>query len=402
MISSLGCCGTPISATVSASTSDPNGGNNTASQSVTVTSQADLTITKSGPATAIAGQNIVYTITVTNNGPSTASGVSVTDTAPAGITFVSNSGGCTSAFPCALGTLTNGQSVTITSTYSASPGAGGTTIANTATVSSSTSDPTAGNNSASAVTTINGSADLSITKSGPAFSTAGSPIVYTITVTNNGPSDAAAVSVTDPDPAGTTFVSNAGACTTAFPCSLGTITAGQSKTITSTFSTPPSFTAVTSFSAASADLSITKSGPASATNGSIVTYTLTVSNNGPATATNVVVSDPTPAGLTFFNTGGACSGAFPCSLGSLTANQSVTITASYTVTATSGSVTNSASVGGTTSDPNPGNDFSSATTTIGAINCNAQPPSLTTPANAPIGWPWATAPPSTLTISIQL
>ena len=38
-----------------------------------------------------------------------------------------------------------------------------------------------------------------------------------------GPSDAASVSVADPTPTGLTFVSNAGDCTTAFPCSLGTI-----------------------------------------------------------------------------------------------------------------------------------------------------------------------------------
>ena len=406
------------SATVSASTADPNGGNNSASQSVTITAQADLSIAKTGPGSVNAGQNVVYTVTVTNSGPSSATGVTVTDPAPPGLTFVSNSGGCTSAYPCALGTLTNGQSVAITSTYSTSPGGGGVTVNNIATVSSPASDPNSGNNSASAVTTINASADLSITKSGPAFSTAGSPIVYTITVTNNGPSDAAAVSVADATPAGANFVSNSGACTGPFPCSLGTITAGQSKTITSTFSTPPSFsgtsltntasvtsttsdpsaannsaTAVTSFSAATADLSITKSGPASATTGSVITYTLTVANNGPATATNVVVSDPTPAALTFFNTGGACSGAFPCSLGSLTPNQSVTVTASYTVNATSGSITNSASVGGTTTDPNPGNDFSSATTTIGTASCNAQPPSLTAPANgatvsSPVTFSW--------------
>jgi uncharacterized repeat protein (TIGR01451 family) len=406
------------SATVSASTADPNGGNNSASQTITITGQADLSITKSGPASVIAGQNAVYTITVTNNGPSSATSVTVTDPAPAGLTFVSNSGGCTGNFPCALGTLTNGQSVTITSTYSTSPGGGGVTVNNIATVASTTADPNSGNNSGSAVTTINSSADLAITKSGPPFSTAGSPIVYTITVTNNGPSDAAAVTVADATPAGTTFVSNAGACTSTFPCALGTMTAGQTKTITTTFTTAPSFagssvsnsatvssttsdpnaanntaTAVTSFSAATADLSIAKSGPTSATTGSIITYTLTVTNAGPATAANVVVSDPTPAGLTFFNSGGACSGAFPCNLGAMTANQSVTITASYTVTATSGSVINSASVSGTTTDPNPGNDSAAATTTIGAATCNAQPPSLTAPANgstisSPVTFSW--------------
>ena len=46
--------------------------NNTATSSVTLTPSADLQITKAGPATAVAGTNIVYTITVTNAGPSDA------------------------------------------------------------------------------------------------------------------------------------------------------------------------------------------------------------------------------------------------------------------------------------------------------------------------------------------
>jgi len=230
------------SASVSSGTADPSSGNNTASQSVTVNAQADVSITKNTASAGIAGQNIVYTIVVTNNGPSTANAVSVADPTPSGLTFVSNSGACTSAYPCALGNLTSGQNATITSTYTIAPGAAGSVITNTATVSSTTTDPTAGNNTAAKTTSITGSADISITKSGPASSTPGSTLSYTITVTNNGPSDAAAVNVSDATPANTTFVSNSGACTTAFPCALGTMTAGQSMTITSTFTVSPAFT----------------------------------------------------------------------------------------------------------------------------------------------------------------
>src|SRR5690606_32026121 len=63
----------------------------------------------------------------------------------------------------------------------------------------------------------------------------GSTASYTIVVTNNGPSDATDVVVSDPTPAGLTFVSNAGSCTTAFPCDLGVLPAGESRTITSTY-----------------------------------------------------------------------------------------------------------------------------------------------------------------------
>ena len=409
------------SASVSALTADPNTGNNSASQSVTITPQADLLITKSGPASAFAGQTIVYTVVVTNNGPSSAAAVSVADLTPAGLTFVSNTGACTSAYPCSLGTLTNGQNATITSTYAIPSGAAGPTFSNTASVSSATADPSAGNNTATKITTVTGSADVTITKSGPPSSSPGSTLVYTITVTNNGPSDASAVVVNDTTPASTTFGSNTGACTTPFPCALGIMTAGQSKTITSTFTVSPTFTgtlisntatvtsatsdpvanntatATTSFNGA--DLGVSKTGPAAATSGSLVIYTVTIVNNGLASGTNVVVSDPTPAGLSFISTSGGCTSAFPCALGTLTSNQSVTILASYTLTATSGLVTNVAQVSGSSIDPNPANDSASVTTVV-TTPCSQQPPTLIAPANgstvgSPVTFSWSAVPGAT-------
>ena len=77
-----------------------------------------------------------------------------------------------------------------------------------------------------------------IGKLGPASVTAGMNVSYTILVRNHGPSDAPGVTVSDPTPAGLTFVENTGACTTAFPCALGTIPAGQTRTIVSTFLVP--------------------------------------------------------------------------------------------------------------------------------------------------------------------
>jgi uncharacterized repeat protein (TIGR01451 family) len=49
----------------------------------------------------VPGTNAVYTITVTNAGPSSADGVVVADAMPAGLLFVSNTGDCVTAFPCA-------------------------------------------------------------------------------------------------------------------------------------------------------------------------------------------------------------------------------------------------------------------------------------------------------------
>ena len=112
-----------------------------ATSSVTLTPSADLQVTKSGPANAVAGTNVVYTITVTNAGPSDAAGVTVADPTPPGLTFVSNAGDCTTAFPCNLGTLPPAATRTITATFAIPSGY--TTpdpIANTATVSSPTPD----------------------------------------------------------------------------------------------------------------------------------------------------------------------------------------------------------------------------------------------------------------------
>ena len=103
----------------------------------------------------MAGTNVVYTITVTNAGPSDATGVTLTDPTPPGLTFVSNAGDCTTAFPCNLGTLPPGATRTITATFAIPSGY--TTpnpIANTATVSSPTPDAAAGNNSATATTSL--------------------------------------------------------------------------------------------------------------------------------------------------------------------------------------------------------------------------------------------------------
>ena len=178
--------------------------NNTATSSVTLTPSADLQITKAGPANAVAGTNVVYTITVTNAGPSDATGVTLADPTPPGLTFVSNAGDCTTAFPCNLGTLPAAATRTITATFAIPSGY--TTpdpIANTATVSSTTPDAAAGNNSATATTSLAAAVtDLHITKTnGVNGVVAGLPTTYTITVTNPlGPSDASGATVTDTFP----------------------------------------------------------------------------------------------------------------------------------------------------------------------------------------------------------
>ena len=228
-------------ATVTTTASDLDPANNSSTATTTVTPpSADVAISKTGPSSVTPGTTIAYALTVTNHGPHEASGVSVADVTPAGLTFVSNTGACTTPFPCALGTLPAGQSVAIVATFTVP--AGYTTpspIVNIATVSSPATDPNPANNSATVSTLLTPPrADLSISKGRPLRRGLGANLEYAIVVTNHGPSDAPAVTVADPTPVGLTFVSNAGACTTAFPCSLGAIPAGQTRVIQTQFLIP--------------------------------------------------------------------------------------------------------------------------------------------------------------------
>ena len=73
----------------STGTSDPAAGNNTDTETTAVVVSADLSITKDDAETTVTagdGATYTYTIVVTNGGPSTATGVSLSDAWPAGFT----------------------------------------------------------------------------------------------------------------------------------------------------------------------------------------------------------------------------------------------------------------------------------------------------------------------------
>jgi uncharacterized repeat protein (TIGR01451 family) len=117
----------------------------------------DLAVVKTAdPASVLLGGNVTYTLTVTNNGPVTDTGVQVADSLPAGVGFVSvasSQGTCTggSLVQCNLGTMTNGQKVTIT--IVAKTAATGS-ITNTATVVGALPETTLANNTSSAPITV--------------------------------------------------------------------------------------------------------------------------------------------------------------------------------------------------------------------------------------------------------
>ncbi|HVE65871.1 MAG TPA: DUF11 domain-containing protein, partial [Thermoanaerobaculia bacterium] len=95
--------------------------------------------------------------------------------------------------------------------------AAGSSVSNTASVSSQTADSNLANNSATAATSVTttASTDLSVTKTdSPDPVLSGNNLTYTITVDNIGPNNATSVEISDPLPGGTTFVSCAPAICT--------------------------------------------------------------------------------------------------------------------------------------------------------------------------------------------
>ena len=87
-------------------------------ETITITVPApDLAIAKTGPAQVTEGNNITYTLTARNLGPTTATGVTVSDPVPANSTFVSASAGCALAagvVTCTAGTMAPGASQVFT------------------------------------------------------------------------------------------------------------------------------------------------------------------------------------------------------------------------------------------------------------------------------------------------
>src|SRR5581483_6445115 len=120
------------------------------------TPTVDLAIVKTAdPSSVEQGRNVTYTLTVTNNGPVTDTNVQVADSLPFGVTFVSvtpSQGTCSGGtlVQCSLGTMTNGQKVTITILVNT---VNTGSIVNTATVVGALPETTLANNTASA--TIN-------------------------------------------------------------------------------------------------------------------------------------------------------------------------------------------------------------------------------------------------------
>ena len=119
----------------------------------------DLSVSKTdSPDPVQPGGNVTYTVVVSNGSPTGATNVVLTDTLPAGVSFVSatsTQGSCSQAggtVTCNLGNINSGGSATVTIVITATtPG----TITNTASVTATQFDPNTGNNTATATTKVN-------------------------------------------------------------------------------------------------------------------------------------------------------------------------------------------------------------------------------------------------------
>ena len=205
------------------------------------------------------GSPIGFTLTVFNTGSGDAHGVTLSDPLPTnpGLSWTIASQGAGWAGSCAIaaGKLTCGGANGVTVPHGTTQAASTFTVHVTSPTTGATGGdcPTTGvvNNTGHVTTTNDGSGDssasvcvqamvdLAITKAGsPATQTLGeSNITWTMVVTNNGPSTATGVKITDPMPTGNTFVSvttTKGTCTggAILTCNLGTMAAGESVTIT--------------------------------------------------------------------------------------------------------------------------------------------------------------------------
>ena len=409
---------------------DSNAANDTVDEDTTVNYIVDIAVTKADnfdPVVAGSGAgNLTYTVTATNNGPSNATGVTVTDALlaalPTGwsLDSATGSGGTTFAGSTwTIGALNSGASETLTAVITVGASAAAGTTTNTATVATvDQTESTTANNTANEDTTVNRQVDIGVAKSDnidpvTAGSGAGN-LVYTVTATNNGPSDATGVTVTDALlaslPTGWTLDSATGSGSTSFAgttWTIGDLDSGSSETLTVTITvdaTAAAGTTTNTVTVASVtetdtnatndtadedttvnrliDVAIAKAesaDPITAGSGTgNLVYTLTATNNGPANATGVSVTDALiaslPTGWSFESsnpsTGTFAAGTGIWTIGNLDNGDTETLTITLTVGAgaAAGPTTNTAVISANEGETNTGNNTASVDTTIQLVD----------------------------------
>ncbi|MEJ8566325.1 hypothetical protein [Elongatibacter sediminis] len=167
----------------------------------------DLSISKTdGQASVVAGEQLTYTVTVDNNGAVDAGNVTVVDTLPTAVSYVSSTVACvespTDTLTCDLGTLTPSEQVQFDIVVDVGPGAAdGAVLTNQAVVSANNPDTDGDNDTATDDTSVTRVVDIVITKEDdfdPIVADSGVPNGrYTVTAMNKGPSNVTDLVVSD-------------------------------------------------------------------------------------------------------------------------------------------------------------------------------------------------------------
>ena len=385
IISKIGKTGTIKNiAAVTGKEYDVDMSNNHDEASVNVANAADLAIVKTANVTKPNyGDLVKWTLTVTNNGPNTATEVFVDDVIPKGL-VLKNSDIYYTNGRWSVGTLTSGQSrsleiITLVNTTG--------NIKNVANVSGHEYDYNPLNNRAEKTISVPNAADLAIVKvvnnTRPNY---GDLVKWTLTVRNNGPDAATGVNVSDVLPSGLiydSYVASVGRYSNGI-WTIGDLAKGASQTLdiickvnkTGIIKNVASVTgneydidksnnrddAFINVSKA-ADLAVIKKVNKTNPNyGDLVKWTITVKNNGPDPANDVVLTDLLPSGLIIRSTTqGYSNGKW--SVGSLSVGSSLTFEIVTLVNKT-GSFVNRVSVVGREYDYNPSNNNASKSISV--------------------------------------
>jgi uncharacterized repeat protein (TIGR01451 family)/gliding motility-associated-like protein len=390
------------------------------SVTTSINKSTDIAISKTGPQTISAGENISYAIKVVNNGPVDVSGLTIADVVPAGITNVSWSATASGTATITGPTTGNGNNISMGANINAGStnfitilvsgkvpsNTAASTLTNTATVTLPTEivDFNTANNSSTVNTTVINSPSLVVQKSGPSTAASGTQISYTLTVSNNGPSDAIAVNIADAIPADITNVSwiaaangttsitsgasgsgNTVAVVGNIPFASGnSITVNVVGTINPAFAgnilntasakigaagTPVNSPTVTTVVAKQTNLSVIKSGPATLSGGLPISYTIEVTNAGPSIATGTIITDVVPAAIENVTW-------------STTVSNGATVSAGTTGTGNALSVTGSILAGGNSKILITVNGFVASNATANIVNSATATPAE--PGNPPV------------------
>ena len=289
---------------------------------VTVVTPGGLEVTKTGPATAQIGSEVTYSIRVLGTGTGASTGVSLVDTVPSGMSFVSSSVPSTVAnnqVTLSLGTLNPTESTTVEIVLQADEAGEWTNSVSVTSVEGALANGEA--------TTRVVEPTLTIAKAGPESAVLNAEFDYTITVTNVGEGVATSPVVTDTLPAGLEYVSSspsgtasgstvtwslddmaAGAIETITLRVRGVAAGEQENTVSVTFGgadLEPEASATTNI--LEAGVSLVKTGRTAMFVGSEATYTLTATNSGDVPLTGVTITDNIPAGMSYVSSSPAGS-----------------------------------------------------------------------------------------------